>query len=282
MILFTLLTFAASWISWYAAQWIFGGDFTHPARLAPVGTAVYLLGVFAPALVAIAMTSVREGPASRRQLLHRVVAWTADARWYAFALLYFPLVKVAVAVAHRAAFGVWPALAGEPVVVMLAATAISTPVQAGEEIGWRGFLLPRIAARVGLPAASVIVGVVWACWHLPFFFLAGTDKTGQSFPAYATGVIGLSVAMAFLYWRTRGSLFLTMVMHAAVNNLRLVATVPSSGSAFSLHASFVSWATGAVMAVVAAGLLVAMRGATLDADRPPPRTRLPPATISTA
>ena len=54
---------------------------------------------------------------------------------------------------------------------MLAAVAVSTPWQAGEEIGWRGYLLPRLSGRVGLPAASLIVGVIWACWHLPFFFI---------------------------------------------------------------------------------------------------------------
>ena len=146
---------------------------------------------------------------------------------------------------------------------MLIATVLSTPVQSGEEIGWRGFLLPRLAARIGLPSASIVVGIIWAAWHLPFFFITGTAKAGQSFPKYAAGIVALSVAMAFLYWRTRGSLLLTMVMHAAVNNIRLVATVPSNGSAFAVRASVTSWATSAVMWVAAAGFLVAMRGATL-------------------
>lgn len=263
MILFTLLTFAGSWILWAAASRVLGGDFAHPGPPAHIGNALYLLGVFAPAFVALLLTSVRDGSGAAKELLRRVIAWSVDARWYAFAILYFPVVKLAVAVVHRLALGVWPGFWAEPLVVMLAATVLSTPVQAGEEIGWRGFLLPRLAARIGLPSASLVVGVIWAAWHLPFFFIAGTDKTGQSFPAYAAGVVALSVALAFLYWRTRGSLFLTMVMHAAVNNIRLVATVPSTGGAFAVRASFASWATSAVMWAAAAGFLIAMRGAAL-------------------
>jgi membrane protease YdiL (CAAX protease family) len=261
VIAYTLLTFAASWTLWTAALVIQGGRFAQPGLLAPVGTALYLLGVFAPALVAVALVSRRGGAAARTHLLGRTLAWSVDVRWYAFAVLYYPVVKLSVAIAHRLAYGGWPPFADVPIALMLAGAAISTPAQAGEEIGWRGFLLPALAARVGLPAASVIVGIIWAAWHLPFFFMPGTDKTGQSFPAYAAGVIALSVAMAFLYWRTRGSLFLTMVMHASVNNLRLIASAPSSGSPFALQASFVAWGTVGVMWIVAAGLLVAMRKA---------------------
>ncbi len=43
---------------------------------------------------------------------------------------------------------------------------------------------------MGLRGASLLLGIVWAAWHLPLFFLAGTDKTGQSFPLFAAGVHG--------------------------------------------------------------------------------------------
>ena len=132
----------------------------------------------------------------------------------------------------------------------------------GEELGWRGFLLPRLSARFGLPLASIFVGIVWAAWHLPFFFMDGTDKSGQPFPAYLAGIAALSIAMAWLYWRTQGSLLLTMVMHAAVNNVRPVATpMIEAGRPFGLHAAFVTWATVGIMWVFGAGLLIAMRGA---------------------
>jgi membrane protease YdiL (CAAX protease family) len=115
------------------------------------------------------------------------------------------------------------ALYALPVVVI-----ISTPVQAGEEIGWRGCALPRLAARYGFARASPVVGLVWACWHLPIFFVHGHGNYGQSFPAFVVGGVALSVAMAWLYVHTHGSLLLVMLMHSAVN--QALGVVPSTVS----------------------------------------------------
>ena len=124
-------------------------------------------------------------------------------------------------------------------VLMLAATIVSTPVQAGEEIGWRGYALPRLAARFGLAPASIVLGVIWAVWHLPFFVMPGGDTYRQSFPAYLTSVTALSVALSFLYWRTNGSLLMTMLMHAAINNTKDIVPAQSAGgmTPFTLTAS---------------------------------------------
>ena len=260
--LFSLLTFAVSWLLWAAAIRVLGGDFAHPSRFAALGTALYLLGVFAPALVALSLTAYRDGAHGVRSLLHRTLAWDAGPRFYAFAILFYPMARIAAAAVQRAALGAWPDFSSESLALMLAGTIVSTPVQAGEELGWRGFLLPGLSTRLGLPAASVVVGIIWAAWHLPFFFMTGTDVSGQPFAAYAAGVTAVSVAMAWLYWRTNGSLLLTMVMHASVNNIRPIATpVFATGSPFGVRAPFVSWVTVAVMWTAAAGLLVSMRRA---------------------
>jgi membrane protease YdiL (CAAX protease family) len=143
---------------------------------------------------------------------------------------------------------------------MIAAVPFSTPMQAGEEIGWRAYLLPRLSARVGLSAASIMVGVIWACWHLPFFFVAGADKSGQPFLPYLLSVTALSVAMAWLYWRTQGSLLLTMLMHAAVNNMNPLATpLSTSAGILGIRTSFVAWGTAALLWVCALYFLFAMR-----------------------
>src|SRR5438045_7892958 len=96
--------------------------------------------------------------------------------------------------------------------------ALSTPFQAGEELGWRGFALPRLGARLGLARASLLLGLAWALWHLPLFFVRDADTFGQSFVVYAVQVVAISVAMALLYVRTDGGLFLPMLFHSAVNN----------------------------------------------------------------
>jgi uncharacterized protein len=258
---FSFLTFAVSWLLWVAAFRLLDGDFTHPSRFAALGGALYLVGVFAPALVAVILTAGRDGVDRVRTLLRRVIAWAVPPRYYVFAILFYPLTRLAGAALERIVLGTWPGASRESLGVMIVATFLSTPVQAGEEVGWRGFLLPRLSARVGLPVASLVVGIVWAAWHLPFFFMSGTDKTGQPFLAYGAGLTALSVAMAWLYWRTRGSLLLTMLMHATVNNLRPMATpAVAAGSPFALRGPFMMWSAIGCMWLAAAGLLFTMRG----------------------
>ena len=235
-----------------------GWDFS---RLSAIGGALYLLGVWAPAFVALALTARADGRAGASALLGRTLMGSVQVRWYLFAVTYFAAIRLVVALMHRLIAGEWPALNPVPWFLMVAAVPFSTPMQAGEEIGWRGYLLPRLSARVGLPVASLMVGLIWACWHLPFFFVAGADKSGQPFLPYLLSVTALSVAMAWLYWRTQGSLLLTMLMHAAVNNMNpLITNLSTSAGIMAIRASSIAWGTTALLWVCALYFLFAMRG----------------------
>jgi membrane protease YdiL (CAAX protease family) len=257
---FFLLTYVVSWSLWIAAAAI--------VRRAPASSSVagiagvlYLLGVFAPALVSLGLTALAHGSAGTVDLLSRTIKWSPGARWYVFAIGYMAAIKLATALLLRIATGAWPAFGQEPLYIMAIAIPFSTPVQAGEEIGWRGYALPRLSAQIGLANAGIALGVIWASWHLPFFFFRGNDKTGQSFPVYLLGLTALSVAMAWLYWRTNGSLLLTMLMHAAVNNTKDIvpSAVLTSANTFSLSSSRVAWVSVAILWTCAAYFLFRMR-----------------------
>ena len=185
-----------------------------------------LLGTFAPSIVALGLTARSEGAAGVRSLLERLFKWRVGVRWYLFAASYLAAIKIGVALVHRIAMGVWPRFGVEPWYLLAIATVFSTPVQAGEEIGWRGFALPRLATHLGLARASLLLGVVWAMWHLPLFFIPGAQDYGQSFVIFALQVTAISVPMAWLYARTGGSLLLVMLMHGASNQTRNI--VPSA------------------------------------------------------
>jgi uncharacterized protein len=90
----------------------------------------------------------------------------------------------------------------------------------GEELGWRGFALPRLQARNGPIGASVRIGVAWALWHLPLFVLvADYDNAGMDvvsvvsmFAIFTAGLtIGLPVIQTWLYNRSNGSVFLAVL-----------------------------------------------------------------------
>jgi hypothetical protein len=112
-----------------------------------------------------------------------------------------------------------------------------------------------------------VLGVIWALWHLPLFFLHGSGSDGQSFPIYLLHVTALSVAMSWLYWKTEGSLLLVMLMHASVNNTTGIvpAAVPNAVAPLSFEGTLVAWATVGVSSLVAAVLLSRMRGAEINA-----------------
>ena len=134
------------------------------------------------------------------------------------------------------------------------AIAFSTPFQAGEEIGWRGYALPSLADRFGLGSASVLLGFIWGLWHLPQFFIRDGDSYRQAFPVFVLQVSAMSVAFAWLYARTNGSLFLTMLLHAAINNSKDI--VPSGvlggTDTFGFHGSRISWISLALLCASAA------------------------------
>lgn len=227
---------------------------------------VYLIGVFGPALVAIALTYHADGRAGVGALLGGIFRWPPQARWWVFALSYVAIVRLASALLHRLLVGLWPAFGREIWLVMIPATMLSTPVQSGEEVGWRGYALPGLAARLGLGPASLILGAIWACWHLPFFFIEGVDKTGQSFPLYFLGVVALSVTLAWLYWRTNGSLLMTMLFHAAANNTKDIVPVatPGASNPWTFQALPIGWMVIAVYWIGAIFFLVEMRGKALE------------------
>ena len=255
-IAFFLLTYAVTWSMWFA--W---AQSTSPAR-----SLLFFGGVFAPAVVALGLTWKEKGGPGVGALLARIFRWQVSARWYLFAIVYIATIKLLAAAAHLAIAGEWPRFGQNPLLLMIASILISMWVQAGEEIGWRGYALPHLCARFGLGAASVIVGILWASWHLPLFFVfAGGDTYGQSFPLYLLQVTAISVAMAWLYWRTGGSLLLVMLFHAALNNTKDIvpSAVPGATNSLSLNASLVGWITVLLLWICAVYFLVRMRGAKL-------------------
>lgn len=258
---FLLLTYALTWVCFISVV-----KMSHVARptapaTAILGGSLLLLGTFAPALMALGVTARDEGRRGVRALLRRMIQWQVGWRWYLFAVAYMPAVKLSVALIDRVMTGGWPRFGTDPWYIIVLAMIISTPVQAGEEIGWRGYALPRLAGRFGFARASLLLGLIWACWHLPLFFLPRADKYGQSFPVWTLQVVALSVAITWLYAGAQGSLLLTMLMHSAVN--QTVGMVPSAnanpGNPFTLNVSLVMRLTAMILWITAGYFLLRMR-----------------------
>ena len=232
----------------------------HIPAASPLGFVLLYLGTFAPALSAISVTAIAGGRAGVRALFAGAFRTPAAAWWFVFAVAYMPAIKLTAALIHRVALGMWPRFGTEPLILIPLAIAISTPVQIGEELGWRGFALPRMSAAMGPRSASLVLGLLWAFWHLPQFFIPEADTYSQSFVIFVLQVIAMSVAMAWLYQKASGNLWPLMVMHDAVNNTKDIvpSATPGGTATFGFGGSPVAWITVALLWTCAIVLLVRM------------------------
>jgi membrane protease YdiL (CAAX protease family) len=128
----------------------------------------------------------------------------------------------------------------------------------GEEIGWRGYALPRMQARFGSLSAAVLLGALWAAWHLVNVLIPGLEYYGYAFPAFLIYVVSLSVLFAWIANGTGGSLLVAWLFHASVN---------LSGAIFSIgdQARYL-WLGGIAFGVTAL-IVVLLTGRDLSRNR---------------
>jgi uncharacterized protein len=177
-------------------------------------------------LAALTTTGLTSGWAGVRALLGRFLVWRVGLRWYAVVLL-------GAAVLDLAAIGIYVVLGGAPLDfsqtigrrlvgpsvdlwLALSLFFLLGVFTNGEEIGWRGYALPTLQARHSALVASVIVGVVWAVWHVPKFLTEGSAQDFP-FPIFLLDTLAKAILFTWVYNSTRGSLLMVTLLHAALN-----------------------------------------------------------------
>lgn len=266
---YILLTFASSWSIWVGG-WLLAG---RPEAIDdPHMVIAIYAGSFAPGIAA-GLLSPREGRQTFRTWLSGFVRFRCGWRAYAVALLPLPIAFVALTwllgYTPRVEEGGWPAEAAYltlfPASIFNgAATAIMGAGPLGEEGGWRGYLLPKLLARVSELPAAILIGVVWALWHLPVMalFIDWREGTSLAFylPTYIIGVIALSYVFTVVWRLGRGSLVPCIWLHGLVNALGGLAFQRWAwDSSWSLEASV--WHSLIVFWIAAIGLWSVWRSA---------------------
>jgi membrane protease YdiL (CAAX protease family) len=108
-----------------------------------------------------------------------------------------------------------------------------------EEFGWRGVALPLLQRRFTPFWASLVLGVIWAFWHIPAFFLSGAPQSNWSFPAFFLGVVALSVLITPMFNAARGSLLIPVLFHFQTNGPAWPDAQPWDTLVFCLMAAIV-------------------------------------------
>jgi len=223
---FFILTFILSWSIWIflilASSQISEG----------LSNITRLFGVLMPSVSAIALTILVTGKAGLRQLFSRLKIWKVDAKWWFAIIFIYPVLLVVSGLIYNAfnapsAINLLPISLGVliPNIIFLLIAAL------GEEVGWRGVALPSLQRRFTPFVSSLILGLLSATWHLPFWILIGTlSQFGWAY--FIMNFLFIVPTTFFITWifnRTRGSLLLPVVFHVVFNVVN-VAIFPVTGS----------------------------------------------------
>ena len=243
LISFFVLAYALSWWPWIL--YAFG---LYPTPIASFG----------PFLAALVVLAITQGKSGIGGLLRRMVRWRVGIRWYAVALL----LPVGIALAATALnvllgarapsaadLGGWTGLFSAFAFILL----IPGIGGAWEEPGWRGFALPSLQAGRSALVASLILGAVWALWHLPFVV-----ATGQMGGWDIVNIMAWTLVLTWVYNGTGGSVLIVMLFHAMFNTISGGTIIPAlSPLAFSGADSVrQSWLLAAVWCAVAVAVVM--------------------------
>ncbi len=224
---FFVLTFVFTWAFWIPSALMFAGAGDPDSLItSPLFVALQTLGAVGPSIVAIGLTLALFGRQALGALLGRFRPVRRQAGWYVVAAVLAPALTLVAMALDTVVFGepfVQPesglaemaaemgwvvAVALLPLVLI--SQLFSSPLL--EEAGWRGFALPRMQDRNSAFVASVALGVVWGCWHLPLVI-----AYGDPFAPYLAGIVAYTILMTWVFNNADGNLFSMIVFHAALN-----------------------------------------------------------------
>jgi len=212
---FFSLTFAYSWIYWFLmanfAPWMI----YEPAYYIPSG--------YGPTFAALFLMIFLAGRNGLKDFLKRSLNWRVNIVWYLFALFGIALMLILARQVHGILYpkiGLAPIRVSQPLSALIPVFLTGIlygPL--GEELGWRGFALPRLQRKLGALFGSLVLGVIWAAWHLPLHLIPELKWTVGNTPLIWFFLLNVpwSVFFSWLYNNTKGSVLLAILLHSSVN-----------------------------------------------------------------
>ena len=264
------LAYGMSWLFWLPYVLSRHGlgvlDIPFPEVLGTTQLAGILLGAYlGPLGAAFVVTALSEGRPGLRRWGGRLFRWGVNWRWYVLALLGVPALLVAgtLVVSPGSAAGLrFPALGVLLAYVPFLVLQMLTTGLA-EEPGWRDFALVRHQRQQGSLVGTLILGVLWAGWHLPLFLTDWGRENGGANPSnilsFVLFCLLFSVFITWVFNKTRGSLPLVMLVHASNNNFASVMLF-AMFTTVNPYGPILSWAGVVGFGAVALVLVAATRG----------------------
>ncbi len=177
---------------------------------------VPILGAFAPALAAIVVSGFETGEHEVRALLRRLGEWRVGFGWY-LVVLGLPFAEDLFAAGLASVTGVFSAARIPPILPVLPAMWVVFLFAAGEEVGWRGFALPRLLVSRTAVAASLMLGAVHTAWHWPVILLPHQYLSDVPLFPWSVFVLSEAIVFTWIFQNTRGSVLMATLYHGSSN-----------------------------------------------------------------
>ena len=262
--IYFVLAFA---ISWGGVLLVIGGPAGIPGtkeesdRLFPF---VFLAMLAGPSLAGILLTLGTQGRTGLRELRSRLLRWRVGKSVYGLSLLAAPLLTTVVLLSlSLLARDFLPAILATPDKLPLILFGLTVGLGAGifEELGWTGFVTPRLRKHHGVLAGGLFLGMLWGAWHILVNLWASGTPAGEISPAFMLPVllstVGLGmlpayrVLMVWVYQRTQ-SLFVGMLMHVSLTASLIILRPVATGMALVVYELVWAGTLWAIMATIAA------------------------------
>ena len=213
---------------------------------------IHYLAAFGPLIAGVVFTWRESKSIGLKDLLERTLKWRVHPIWWIVALSPLLLFFVAsfimrlfqgswISLSILGRFDFLPDLGLWVVFIWLATYGF------GEELGWRGYLLPRLQSNRSAWSATLILWIIWATWHIPSFFYLHTASSPGMLIGFLIGVLAGAVFLTWLYNSSGGSILIVAVWHGLFDYVT-ACTECKSGLVAALVSTLVMiWAVAVVV-----------------------------------
>jgi hypothetical protein len=174
-----------------------------------------ILAVYAPGIAGVLLVAWHYGLKGLGSFFRRLTLWRMPLAWWLFLILGIPVIFFAGAAIKGTLGTAFPFSGWREALPALALALFLGPI---EEFGWRGVALPLLQRRCAPFWAGLILGVIWALWHIPSFFISGMPQSAWSAGPYFLGIVTLSVILTPMFNASRGSLLIAVLYHFQMMN----------------------------------------------------------------
>jgi uncharacterized protein len=237
LVAYFALAYSIAWggiviINYFTESEAFGGEGVLSEGVSFPLMLVWLAMLAGPALAGLAMARIIDGKEGLKKLFQSMFRWKVNIRWYAAALLIFPVLLVAIT------YSLTPFSSNYTPGLMIA-TGIAGGIIGGffEEIGWTGFALPKLQLKYTPFFASISLGFIHTLWHFLPDYLGGINFYQEfyflHFLLWIIALIAFRVIAVWIYNRSK-SVLLAALAHGSFTGSQLVLGPPDVTAAQSV------------------------------------------------